>query len=201
MKVLVACEFSGIVRDAFSANGHDAWSCDILPSDRGGQHIQDDVLRHLDGWDLIVGHPPCTYLSVAGNAWLKRPGRTEKRQMAFDFFMAIYNAPCSKVCVENPIGYVGTAFRKPDQIINPFMFGSPERKRTGLWLRGLKKLADTIICFPAHARSFDATTGKARYFTESQTPSAERWKIRATTFQGIADAMADQWGPIETALA
>lgn len=194
MKVLVACEFSGVVRDAFIARGHDAWSCDVLPSDKGGAHIQDDVLNHLSGWDLLIGHPPCTYLTVAGNAWLKRPGRLELQQKAFEFFMVLFNAPCPRVCIENPIGYIGTAFRKPDQIINPFMFGHPERKRTGLWLRGLKKLADTILTFPEHATSFDSTTGKARYFVDSQTPKADRWKIRAKTFQGIADAMASQWG-------
>lgn len=194
MKVLIACEFSATVRDAFKDRGHDAWSCDILPCDRNGQHIQDDVLRHLQGWDLIIAHPPCTYLTVAGNAWLKRPDRLALREKAFQFFMMIFNAPCSRVCVENPIGYVGTAFRKPDQIINPFMFGHPERKRTGLWIRGLKKLADTIICFPEHPKYFDKITRKARYFVDSQAPKTDRWKIRSKTFQGIADAMADQWG-------
>lgn len=194
MKVLVACEFSGVVRDAFAARGHDAWSCDILASDRGGHHIMDDALNHLVGWDLIVAHPPCTYLTVAGNAWLKRPGRMEAREKAFKFFMSIYNAPCSKVCVENPIGYICSAFRRPDQKINPFMFGHPERKRTGLWLRGLRKLADTVLTFPEHPTSFDSTTGKARYFVDSQTPKVDRWKIRSKTFQGIADAMAEQWG-------
>jgi hypothetical protein len=123
----------------------------------------------------------------------------EEREKAFQFFMAIYNAPCPRVCVENPVGYVGTAFRRPDQIINPFMFGHPERKRTALWLRGLKKLADTILCFPEHATSFDRRTGKARYFVDSQTSKADRWKSRAKTFQGIADAMADQWGSLAPA--
>jgi len=138
----VACERSGTVRDAFIARGHDAWSCDLQES--SGNHIQGDVLPILaQGWDLIIAHPPCTYLSVVANAHAKKPGRSEKRDAAFEFFMACVNAPCAKICVENPVGYPCTKYRHADQIIDPFDFGEPERKRTALWLKGLPLLQRT----------------------------------------------------------
>lgn len=143
MRVLVACECSGRVRDAFRAKGHDAWSCDIEPSEGSAKyHIQGDVLAHLNkNWDLIIAHPPCTYLSCVGNRWLATdPSRYAKRERALKFFLACYNASAPHVCVENPTGYANTKFRKPDQTIHPYMFGEAVKKRTCLWLRGLPML-------------------------------------------------------------
>lgn len=141
MRVLVACEFSGTVRDAFLAIGHDAISCDILPTENPGPHIQGDVIPILrEPWDLIIAHPPCTYLSYAGTAHWNKPGRAEKRGKAMAFFMECYNANSEKVCVENPFGLPCQEFRQPNQKINPFDFGEPVRKRTCLWLRGLLPL-------------------------------------------------------------
>lgn len=187
MKVLVACEFSGIVRDAFARRGHDAWSCDLLPSERPGNHIQDDVLKHLDGgWDLMISHPPCTYLSNMGNCRIKEPGRTDKQIQAMDFFMDLVEAPIPRIAIENPIGYPCRAYRKPDQIIQPYEFGSPESKRTCLWLKNLPPLmCKSPIETPK--RKWD---GK-RWRTFVDTTKRSR---RSVTFQGIADAMADQWG-------
>ena len=150
MRVLVACEFSGTVREAFAALGHDAWSCDLLPTERPGQHIQGDALAVLgDGWDLMVAHPPCTYLTVSGNKWMRPefaerfPGRAGQREDAAAFFLALYNAPIPRVAVENPIGVMSSRFRKPDQVIQPWMFGHGEVKATCLWLRGLQPLIPT----------------------------------------------------------
>jgi len=195
MRVLVGCERSGRVRDAFLARGHDAVSCDIEPTDVPGPHIQGDVLEVLDdGWDLMIAFPECTYLSIAGNAWWNHPGREEQRIAAARFFMALYNAPIPRVCIENPVGWMNTAFRPPDQTIHPFFFGHPERKRTCLWLRGLPLLNPTELVWREAPSFFDKTTGKARYFVDSQPPSSERKKNRSRTFEGIARAMADQWG-------
>jgi len=193
MKVLIACEFSGIGREAFTQRGHDAWSCDLLNTEKEGQHITGDCLGNLKGWDLIIAHPPCTYLSIVGNAWWNKPGRKELRMEAAQFFLALYNAPCERVCVENPVGYMNTHFRKPDQIIQPYQFGHPERKRTCLWLRGLPKLIYTNIVTPEEPTYIDYT-GKKRYFVDRQSPSVHRWKDRSRTFIGIAAAMAEQWG-------
>lgn len=204
MKVLVACEFSGIVRDAFKAKGHNAWSCDLLPTEKPGQHIQGDVLEILgNGWDLMIAHPPCTYLSGAGLHWnKKRQGRQKKTIEAFNFFMNLYNAPINKVCVENPVGYINSHFRQANQIINPYFFGEPQQKRTCLWLKNLPKLywhkentlfeKKTAVDKPKP--NYVDKSGKKRYFTDKLSPSKDRWKIRSRTFQGIADAMAEQWG-------
>ena len=141
MRVLIACEYSGITREAFAARGHDAWSCDLLPSEIPGRHFQTDVLKVLDmGWDLLIAHPPCTYLSYAGMRFWQDPERTRKRIAAADFFMRLYQANIPRVCVENPRGIMSKLFRPPDQEIHPWYFGEPQMKRTGLWLRGLPPL-------------------------------------------------------------
>ena len=188
MRVLVACEFSGRVRDAFKANGHDAWSCDILPSDTTGQHIQGDVLDVLDdGWDLMIAHPPCKYLCVGGNNWLNRRPDLDwrgNREKAVEFFMALINAPIPKIAVENPIGVMSTRYRKPDQIVHPFMFGHEYRKDTCLWLEGLPKLVPTKMIDPPYK--------KLDFWSDKRNPNGR--SLKSVTFQGIAAAMADQWG-------
>lgn len=194
MRVLVACEFSGTVRDAFIEAGHDAISCDLLPSDSPGPHIQGDVSEVLlDSWDMVIAHPPCTYLTVSGNKWMKPeyrdrfPDRPEQRRQAIEFFMACYNANAKFVAVENPIGIMSSHFRKPDQIVQPWMFGHPETKATCLWLRGLPALQPTDVVTLAEDKN-------ERHRLFYLPPSADRWKIRSKTFQGIANAMATQWG-------
>lgn len=189
MKVLIACEFSGIVREAFAKRGHDAWSCDLLPTEIPGQHIQGDVLKHLDeGWDLMIAHPPCTYLSNMSNCRIKEDGRIEKRQQGMDFFMRLVSAPIYKIAIENPRGYPERAYRKSDQIIQPYFFGHPFSKATCLWLKNLPPLIYTVICKPE--RRWD---GK-RWRTWVDFHSSHNAKSRSITFQGIADAMAEQWG-------
>lgn len=195
MKVLVACEESQEVCKAFRKLGHEAYSCDILPCSGGHPewHIQDDVLRHLsDGWDLMIAHPPCTYLSYAGIRWFKgNSERYEKMVSAMEFFMKLYNAPIEKVSVENPLGFPCKLFRSPNQVINPFQFGHPERKRTCLWLKTLPMLKPTMEVTPEKPISIDSTTGHKRYFTDGTHRNP---KLRSKTFPGIAKAMAEQWG-------
>lgn len=188
MKVLVACEFSGVVRRAFRDHGHDAYSCDILPSeDNSPYHIQDDVLSHLDdNWDLGIFHPPCTHLAVSGARWFKDKVREQKE--AISFFMEMINAPIPKICVENPVSIMSTMYRMPDQIIQPWMFGHPETKATCLWLKGLPKLIPTAGFFD---RRF-VKGREQRVFREP--PGPDRWKNRSRTLSGIAAAMAEQWG-------
>ena len=196
MRVLVACEFSGIVRDAFRALGHDAWSCDLLPTEVEGPHIQGDVLKHLsEGWDLMIAHPPCTYLSLAGNVWLKQPGRLQKREQAMRFFLALFGAPIGRVAVENPPGYPYRAFRRPDQCFHPYHFGHPMRKKTCLWLRGL----DLLLLPHPEAQEPPPVRhdGKRnRHWTDLFGGGEKRRRTRSRTFQRIADAMAEQWGGI-----
>lgn len=194
MNVLVACEFSGIVRDAFAARGHNAWSCDLLPSERPGNHIQGDaiVAAYSRPWDLMIAHPPSTYLSRAGARHRNAPGRVEKRDEAIRFAMALWNAPIQRVCMENPEGYMRTLFRRPDQVVNPFEFGHAARKKTLLWLRGLPPLFASLLVAPPPPIRIDPT-GKRRHFTDSQAAGS---RARSRTFQGIAEAMADQWGHI-----
>lgn len=198
MRVLVACEFSGRVREAFVAAGHDAWSCDILPTEIPGNHIQGDVFAVLnDGWDMAIMHPPCTYLSSVGNRHLKQPGRLALRQEAFEFVMRLWAAPIERIALENPVGYLNTAWRKPDQIIQPYYFGDPVKKTTCLWLRGLPCLLwDRAVPYPQPMfySNGEKTKGKPIHWTEankSKDPSE-----RAKTFQGIANAMAAQWGAV-----
>ena len=181
LRVLVACEYSGRVRDAFTALGHDATSCDLLPSETPGKHYQGDVQDILgDGWDLMVAHPPCTYLAVSGARWWA--GREKEQDDAAAFFIDLYNAPIPKVAIENPVGAMSTRFRPPDQYIQPYQFGHGETKKTGLWLRGLPLLQPTNIVDGRENR------------VHRESPGPDRWKRRSTTLQGIADAMAAQWG-------
>ena len=183
MRVLVACEFSGRVRDAFIAKGHDAMSCDLLPSETPGPHYQGDVLNILDdGWDLMIAHPPCTHLAVSGAVWFAEKRKDGRQQEAVDFFMKLANADIPKMAIENPISIMSTVWRKPDQIIQPWMFGHGETKATCLWLKELPKLQPTNIVLGREQR------------LHKLPPSPDRWKLRSITYQGIADAMAEQWG-------
>ena len=188
MRVLVACEFSGTVRDAFAARGHDAWSCDLLPSDKPGQHIEGDVLAVLgQGWDLMVAHPPCTHLAVSGAAHFAR--KRDLQQEALAFVRALLNAPIPCIALENPVSIISTRIAPPSQIIHPWQFGHPEQKTTCLWLKGLNHLEPTndvraeMLALPKAQRE------RLHYLS----PGPDRWKERSKTFQGIADAMADQW--------
>lgn len=199
MRVLVACEFSGVVREAFRLKGHNAWSCDLLPADDGSPyHLEGDVLVVLgrdSNWDLMIAHPPCTYLSVSGLHWNKRrPERAQKTEDALDFVRTLLEAPVGRIALENPIGCVSTRIRKPDQIIQPYEFGHDASKATCLWLKGLPTLQPVTYVEP---RIID---GKKRWGNQTDSgqnklgPTADRWKLRSITYQGIADAMADQWG-------
>ena len=194
MKVLIACEYSGTVRDAFAKLGHDAWSCDILPTDAPGQHYQCDVMALLDkGWDLMIAHPPCTYLSNAGARFLYPKGvlndeRLQKGLVAKELFMSLYDANIAKICIENPIA--STVFRLPkyDQIVQPYEYGHPVQKRTCLWLKGLPKLIPINIVLERQSSKI-----AGNWFNKG---GIDRQKNRAKTFQGIADAMAQQWGDL-----
>lgn len=196
MRVLVACEYSGTVRDAFIARGHDAMSCDLLPTDVLGPHYQGDVFDIInDGWDLMVAHPPCTYLCSSGLHWNKRvPGRQELTEEALEFVRRLMAAPIKRIAIENPIGCIGTRIRKADQTIQPWQFGHDASKATCLWLNGLMPLRPTEIVEP---RIVD---GKKRWGNQTDSgqnrlpPSDDRWKIRSETYLGIARAMAEQWG-------
>jgi hypothetical protein len=180
MKVLIACEFSGVVRDAFIRQGADAWSCDLLDSDDRTRHIRDDVRNHLDaGWDLMIAHPPCTYLARSGARWW--PDRMIEQAEALDFVSTLMLAPIPHIAIENPIGKISTAIRKPDQIIQPWMFGHGETKATCLWLKNLPTLIPTDIVDGREPR------------VHHMQPGPDRWKQRSITCRGIADAMADQW--------
>lgn len=179
-RILVACEFSGTVRDAFARRGWDAWSCDLLPSESPGQHLQFDVLGVVNqNWDLMIAHPPCTHLAVSGARWFKE--KQAEQQQAIEFFMQLANAPVSRICIENPISIMSSRWRKPDQIIQPWQFGHGETKATCLWLKNLPKLKPTKIVEGREQRIWKLP------------PSADRWKLRSITYQGIAEAMAEQW--------
>lgn len=193
MRVLVACEYSGTVREAFRALGHDAWSCDLLPTDNPGPHVQGDVLVLLgDGWDLMIAHPPCTYLASSGLHWNKRrPERAAQTEQALAFVLALANAPIARIAIENPIGALSSRWRKPDQIIQPWQHGEDASKATCLWLKGLPPLQSTnVLPGGAKARRGNQTPSGQNKLG----PSPDRWKIRSKTYQGIADAMAAQWG-------
>ena len=181
MKVLVACEYSGKVRDAFKARGHDAWSCDLLPTDVEGQHIQGDVLDVLDqGWDLMIAHPPCTHLAVSGARWFK--DKRKEQLESLEFVKALLGAPIDKIALENPISIISTKIKKPTQIIQPWQHGHGETKATCLWLKGLPKLEPTNVVSGRKPR------------IHMMPPSKDRWKLRSETYTGIAKAMAEQWG-------
>lgn len=190
MKVLVACEFSGVVRDAFRARGHEAVSCDVLPceSDIPGWHIQDDVRKALrQEWDLMIAHPPCTHLCVSGARWFA--GRQPEQQAALDFVARLMCAPIPRIAIENPVSVISSWIRKPDQIIQPFEYGHPESKATCLWLKGLPKLVPTNNV----KASMDKLPKSVTDRIHRASPGPDRWKERSRTLPGIAEAMATQW--------
>ena len=215
MRVLVACEYSGRVRDAFTKRGHYAISCDLLPSETPGEHYQGDVtdLLHL-GWDLMVAHPPCTYLAVSGMHWTTRGYRDPQlTEDALEFVRLLMAAPIERIAIENPVSVISSRIRKPTQTIHPWMFGHDASKATCLWLQNLPPLVPTQIIEPKYyccGLETDDLFGcpnccgekKAKPRWGNQTPSGQnklgpsddRWKIRSETYQGIADAMAEQWG-------
>ena len=198
MKVLIACEFSGIVRDAFKEKGHDAWSCDILASESKGNHIKGDVLKRLDeGWDLMIAHPPCTHLAVSGARWFKYK---QKEQLeALDFVKKLLDAPINKIALENPVSIISSKIRKPDQIIQPYQFGHEAQKTTCLWLKNLPKLKSTNIVSKGQFTIFKSGKKHPKWYADALKLSKhDRMKKRSETFKGIAQAMADQWGSYET---
>ncbi len=215
MNIIVACEFSAVVREAFRKRNHNAWSCDLLESEVPSKyHFKDDIQRVLSyksslTWDLMIAHPPCTYLCVTGNKWFYHPAdkhlpleqrrphprfpdRKKKQSDALDFIKFLLNSSIKKICLENPIGIISTKIRKPDQIIQPFQFGHPEPKKTCLWLKNLPKLVPTKIVEPEYMISKSGKRLAKWYYQPSQ--SRKRQRDRERTFQGIADAMAAQWG-------
>lgn len=219
-RILIACEFSGVVREAFRKLGHDAFSCDILPAEDGSQyHLQGDVLDYLDdGWDMMIAHPPCTYLAVSGLHWNKRvEGRAEKTEEALEFVRKLMDAPIPMIAVENPVSCISSRIRKPDQIIQPFDFGHDASKKTCLWLKnlppieGTEFIPPTYVCKCGHHFPYEhgnstcpeckGATGRPKMIWANQTPSGqnklgpspERQMERSRTYQGIADAMASQW--------
>lgn len=213
MRVLIACEESQVICKAFRLKGHEAYSCDLqeCSGDHPEWHLQKDVFNVIDNygpWDLMIAHPPCTYLTVTGNKWFKPeykdrfPDREERRKEAIKFFMKLANCNIPKYCIENPVGVMSTLWRKPTQIIQPFYFGHPEPKKTCLWLRGLKKLngnmsyaLDKSTCEPEYTLTKSGKKMATWYFYADKSNGQEgRAKIRSKTFQGIADAMANQWG-------
>lgn len=183
MKVLVACEYSGRVRDAFIRGGHDAMSCDLLPTDVHGPHYQGDVFDIInDGWDLMIAHPPCTNLAVSGSRHFAAKKASGVQEKALEFVRKLMDAPIPKIAIENPISIISSRIRKPDQIIQPWQFGHGETKATCLWLKGLPKLIPTDIVEGREAK------------VHRMPPGPNRWKERSRTYQGIAVAMAAQWG-------
>ncbi len=191
MRVLIACEYSGAVRDAFIRAGHDAYSCDLLPCETPGPHFQEDALplAYGGGWDLMIAHPPCTHLSVSGARHFAAKRADGRQQEAVAFFMALVNAPIPRIAVENPVCIMSSLYRKPDQIIQPWQYGHGETKATCLWLKGLPLLVPTNVVEGREAR------------IHRMAPSPTRWKERSRTYQGIADAMAAQWGAVALELA
>jgi site-specific DNA-cytosine methylase len=180
-RILVACEFSGTVRDAFAVAGWDAWSCDLLPSERPGNHIQGDVREALGaGWDMMIAHPPCTHLAVSGARWFREKAREQAD--ALEFVRLLLGAPIPRIALENPVSVISSKIRKPDQVIQPWQFGHGETKATCLWLKGLPKLRPTNIVEGREAR------------VHRMPPGPDRWRERSRTFRGVADAMAKQWG-------
>lgn len=220
MNVLIACEYSAVVRDAFRARGHNAWSCDLLPCEGDVKwHLQGDALVAAKclRWDLMIAHPPCTYLCSSGLHWnSKTPGRAELTKQALKFVQDLLNCDIPKIALENPIGRIGTAIRKADQYVQPYEYGHDASKKTGLWLKGLplleptKMIAPRFVCcgetLPEGVGKYGCPycqgdkKPKMRWANQTNSgqnklgPSNDRWKIRSKTYQGIADAMAEQWG-------
>ena len=184
MKVLVACEFSGIVREAFTKRGHDAWSCDLLDTEIPGQHIKGPVEQALlEPWDLMIAHPPCTHLAVSGARYFYR--KQKEQTEALDFVRMLLGQQIHRIALENPISIISSRIRKPDQIVQPWQFGHGETKATCLWLKNLPLLTPTNIVEGRAAR------------VHRESPGPDRWKNRSRTYQGIADAMAEQWGSLK----
>ena len=195
MRVLVACEFSGTVRDAFARRGHDAWSCDLLPSETEGNHIQGDVLEVLAGhkgrpWDMMIAHPPCTHLATSGAAWFAEKVTDGRQQAALELFLAVLNALVPMKCIENPVGIASTRIRPFDQIVHPWQFGHEAEKTTCLWLENLPRLRPTEIVAKGE---FVVTSGGRKM---PKWYSNSKGKTRSRTFRGIAEAMAEQWGSL-----
>jgi hypothetical protein len=198
MKVLIACEYSGVARDAFSARGHEAWSCDLLPSESKGLHITGDVLPLLEQeWDLLIAHPPCQYICSSGMHWTTRGLRDPQLTIdALEFVKTLMAAPIQRIAIENPVGAISKAIRPADQYIHPYEHGDDASKKTGLWLKNLPKITPTNQISP---RIVD---GKRRWGNQTDSgqnklaPSCDRWKKRSKTYQGIAKAFADQWGQL-----
>ena len=184
MRVLVACEFSGTVRDAFTKRGHFAMSCDLLDTESPGLHWKGDVFDIIDQeWDLMIAHPPCTHLAVSGSRWFKN--KVIEQQEALDFVQRLMNAPIDRIAIENPVSVISSKIRKPDQIVHPWMFGHMEQKATCLWLKGLPKLTPTNIVEGREAK------------VHRMPPGPDRWKNRSRTYLGVAEAMAQQWGRVD----
>lgn len=203
MRVLIACEYSGRVRDAFTAKGHYAMSCDLLPTESPGPHYEGSIFDVLDNsWDLMIGHPPCTYLSYAGTAHWNNPGRIKLRLEALEFFRALWEAPIPRICLENPKGCASPTIAKYSQEIQPYYFGDGDIKTTWLWLKGLDPLVhtdgDDLFSPNTHVEKpepiYINKNGKAIHFTDAMGGGKDRAKNRAKTFPGIAEAMAEQWG-------
>jgi len=193
VRVLVACEYSGAVRDAFIAQGHDAVSCDLLPTDVPGPHHEGSVLDIInDGWDMMIAFPPCTHLAVSGARWFAAKRADGRQQQGIDFFMELANANIPKIAIENPVGIMSTEWRKPDQIIQPWQFGHEATKTTCLWLKGLPQLTPANIVGKGERHITKSGRSLPKWY--NLPPSEDRWKVRSKTFQGIADAMAQQWG-------
>jgi len=190
MKILVACEYSGIVRDAFTRQGHDAWSCDILPTESEGNHIQDDILNHLNkDWDIMIAHPPCTHLAVSGARWFtegKKP--ISLREDALNFVRKLMRAPINKIAIENPVSVISSHIRKSDQTIQPYQFGHKEYKRTCLWLKNLPKLKETCNVLEETKKLPKKISNRIWYL------GSGKGKDRSKFYKGIAKAMAEQWG-------
>jgi hypothetical protein len=193
MKVLIACEYSGTVRDAFIAKGHDAMSCDLLPTDAPGPHYQGDVTDILgDGWDLMIAHPPCTHLAVSGARHFEEKKKDGRQQEAINFFLLLASADIPRIAIENPVCIMSSVWREPDQVIQPWQFGHGETKATCFWLKNLPPLNPTQIVEGREAR------------IHKMPPGPDRWKLRSKTYSGVAQAMADQWTrryPIQMELA
>lgn len=222
MKVLIACEESQAVCKEFRARGHEAYSCDIISCSGGHPewHIQGDALRVIDGntsfvtedgishridseWDLLIAHPPCTYLTVSGNRWFdvskygaKALQRQKDRREAAEFFMAFINAKCNRIAIENPIGVMSTYYKKPDQVVHPYWFGDPERKATCLWLKGLPALVPTNMVEPVVITCKNGKTDSPWHMNTLGLPAEERRRLRSKTFPGLAKAIVEQWGNI-----
>lgn len=194
MKVLIACEFSGAVRDAFIRQRHDAWSCDLLPTTAPGPHIMDDVRNVLDfSWDLMIAHPPCTHLAVSGAAWFEN--KTLEQKQALVFVRQLMDAPIPHICIENPVSVISTRIRRPDQIIQPYQFGHAELKTTCLWLKQLPRLEHTSNLKTATYAKPPNERNPKHYLP----PSPDRWALRSMTYPGIAEAMASQWSDLSKA--